>query len=203
MEHKKIVDEKKLSLKKKELECEEFQNEMSKKIVNSMFLPYLDLDINKSRIYLKGKKIESKGKIYPQFFIKLKFKNIGKGPATNIQLMSLKKESDLYGYIKTEYYDNFHIISQFMDPYSLSVDHVASCEITIDFDKYSKVVPVKSFTRYSNSISFKIGYEDIDGKKYYQTYTLLYDVEIRNGKISNRFPLTQNYTVYPPKEFKD
>lgn len=56
LEHKKIVDEKKLSLKKKELECEEFQNEMSTKTANSMFLPYLNLDIDKSRIYLTGKK---------------------------------------------------------------------------------------------------------------------------------------------------
>lgn len=57
--------------------------------------------------------------------------------------------------------------------------------------------------RYSTSISFKVGYEDTHRKKYYQVYTLLYDVEIRNGKISNKYPLTQNYTVYPPKEFKD
>lgn len=176
---------------------------MSTKTANSILLPYLNLDIDKSRIYLTDKKIESKGKIYPQFFIELKFNNIGKGPATNIQLLPLKKESGLYGYIETEYYDNFHVISQFMDPYSLSVDHIASCEITIDFDKYSKVVPAKSSTRYINSIFFKVGYEDIYGKKYYQTYTLLYDVEIRNGKISNKYPLTQNYTVYPPKEFKD
>ena len=203
LKHKKIVDEKKLSLKKKELECEEFQNEMSTKTANSMFLPYLNLDIDKSRIYLTDKKIESKGKIYPQFFIELKFNNIGKGPATNIQLLPLKKESGLYGYIETEYYDNFHVISQFMEPHVVSVRDTASCKITIDFDKYSKVVPAKSSTRYINSIFFKVGYEDIRGKKYYQEYTILYDVEIRNGKISNKYPLTQNYTVSPPKEIKD
>lgn len=55
-----------------------------------------------------------------------------------------------------------------MEPNLLCVQDTASCIITIDFDKYSKVVSEKILNRYISSISFKIGYEDIIGRKYYQ-----------------------------------
>ena len=90
-----------------------------------------------------------------------------------------------------------------MEPNSLFVNDTASCIITINFDKYSKDVSMKCSTKYSNSISFKVRYTDLTGRKYYQAYTLVYDVEIRNGKISNKYPLTQNYTISSPKEIKD
>lgn len=55
-----------------------------------------------------------------------------------------------------------------MEPNLLCVQDTASCIITIDFDKYSKVVLKKISNRYINSIFFKVGYEDITGRKYYQ-----------------------------------
>ncbi|QTQ39310.1 hypothetical protein [Lactobacillus taiwanensis] len=203
LEYKKEVDKSNVTLKNIELKYEKAQNVISEMATKCMVLPYLNLDINKSRIYLMGETANIEGKEYPQFFIKLKFKNVGTATAANINLMPLKKEPNLNEYIDTEYSSNFHVVYQFMEPNSLFVNDTASCIITIDFDKYSKDVSRKRSTKYNNSISFKVRYTDITGRKYYQAYTLVYDVEIHNGKISNKYPLTQNYTVYPPKEIKD
>lgn len=178
LEYKKEVDKSNVTLKNIELKYEKAQNVISEMATKCMVLPYLNLDINKSRIYLMGE-------------------------TANINLMPLKKEPNLNEYIDTEYSSNFHVVYQFIEPNSLFVNDTASCIITIDFDKYSKDVSRKRSTKYNNSISFKVRYTDITGRKYYQAYTLVYDVEIRNGKISNKYPLTQNYTVYPPKEIKD
>lgn len=127
-----------------------------------------------------------------------KFGNVRATTATNINLMPLKE-----GYIDTENYDNFHVINQFMEPNLLCVQDTASCIITIDFDKYSKVVLKKMPNKYINSIFFKVGYENITGREYYQDCKVSYDVEIRNGKIMSKYPITQDYNVFPPKEIKE
>lgn len=203
MEYKKEVDKNNVALKNIELNNEKYQNKIIEAVAATMVLPNLALDINKSRIYLTRENSNSKGK-YPQFFIELKFRNIGKGSAVNVvNLLPLKKESVLYGYIDTEHYNNFHVINQFMEPNSLLEKDTASCIITIDFDKYSKVVSEKIPNRYIYSISFKVGYEDITGRKYYQDCRVSYDVEIRNGEIKSKYPITQDYSVFSPKEIKD
>ena len=114
-----------------------------------------------------------------------------------------KKKPNLNEYIDTEYSSNFHVVYQFMEPNSLFVNDTASCIKLSILTSILKMYREKDLLNITNSISFKVRYIDITGRKYYQAYTLVYDVEIRNGKISNKYPLTQNYTVYPPKEIKD
>ena len=203
LEYKKEVDKNNATIKNIELNYEKDKNVISDLATKCMVLPYLNLEINKSRIYLVRETSNNEEEGYPQFFIELKFRNVGTATATNINLIPLKKESVLYGYIDTENYNNFHVINQFMEPNLLCVQDTASRIITIDFDKYSKVVSEKIPNRYINSISFKVGYEDITGRKYYQYCRVSYDVEIRNGEIKSKYPITQDYNVSQPKEIKD
>lgn len=100
LEYKKEVDKNNATLKNIELNYEKDKNVISDLATKWMVLPYLNLEINKSRIYSTGETSNIKGK-YPQFFIGLKFRNVETATATNINLLPLKKESDLYGYIDT------------------------------------------------------------------------------------------------------
>ncbi len=74
MEYKKEVDKNNAALKKIELNNEKYQNEITEKLAATMLLPYLELDINKSRNYVTGETPNIKGK-YPQFFSETPLKN--------------------------------------------------------------------------------------------------------------------------------
>lgn len=54
MEYKKEVVKNNATLKKIELNNEKSQNEITEKLAVTMLLPYLELDINKSRNYVTG-----------------------------------------------------------------------------------------------------------------------------------------------------
>lgn len=192
LEYKKEVDKNNATLKNIELNYEKDKNVISDLTTKCMVLPYLNLKINKGRIYLVRETSNNEDEGYPQFFIGLKFRNVETATATHINLLPLKKN--------LIYMD---ILIQCMEPNLLCVQDTASCIITIDFDKYSKVVSHKIPNRYINSISFKIGYEDITDRKYYQDCRILYDVEIRNGEIKSKYPITQDYNVSQPKEIKN
>lgn len=101
LEYKKEVDKNNATLKNIELNYEKDKNVISDLATKCMVLPYLNLKINKGRIYLVGETFNNEDEGYPQFFIELKFRNVETATATNINLLPLKKESDLYGYIDT------------------------------------------------------------------------------------------------------
>ena len=91
LEYKKRVDKNNATLKNIELNYEKDKNVISDLATKCMVLSYLNLEINKSRIYLVRETSNNGDEGYPQFCIELKFRNVGTATATNINLMPLKK----------------------------------------------------------------------------------------------------------------